>query len=968
MKQTTFVTAFFKPPMPYRSEVEYFDLFDHLASTGISILLFLDVHYSDKVFPSNVKVIPITLDMSFLPDSPIIPDGINPIKDSVHYMCIQLNKLRIMDLALGYTDTPYLAWIDFGVFHMITDRQRTTEALHKIETSAFRTDRIISPGNETCDMTDVWARPLWRLFGTFWLGHRSLIPPAYSRQMSIVKENLPRITWEVNYWAMMDEYFHIYPARHDDSIFTSIPFPVTTIVTAYFDISKLEDTTSSTRDIHFYQGHSIPLLTIDSPMVIFCDTSTLAFIKTARGVRPTTYIVKSIKDYDLYSHLYPIVKKNYKHVNSRTNPSYFLVTTFKYVALYMASQSDPYKTGYFAWVDFGGSHIMKDFARINDIIASPHQKITATYIHYRDPRQLIDNITNSVCFTSTSIASGCITAEASYIPGLYLSILEQCSKQVLRGIAHADEQLLIYVFIDHPTWFTIRFGDYESILQNYFKVTKSHSQIQSFFIMNALRTNKPLALEAIRECGNTLIFPNDQDVKVTFPVIDDECIKFPYREPGFRRIISHFIRTGVIDSRKDILDVGAWKGDNSIPWAMQILGCVYAIDPSYDNCMYINRVAECNSLGNCKAIQTAISDKVETVHTNGNIEHCSFHYNTYNNYLPLSKEEAYTHIPATTLDILFDTQSIGFIHLDIEGMEYKAIRGAMNIIKRCRPVVVYEVHTTIDEDVDEIARLFIGLNYDVRMIDEVLENCQPDCRNCIAVPIETAFTTRDVPLCPAYKSLYGRDHLGRAVSWHKESVTARSLYDNFHHFIQLYDAVGRDHIHGWGSYLFDGLSYSYQLETLKKQEALFRVGQDSTHILEIGVYLGHSLLLLLLSNPVLRITCIDNDTRFSPKAVAYLNRYFGNRIIFLLGDASEVLQTLPIDTYDAIHIDADHTHDAVLSHFTHSVPLAKKGAYVVFDDYEATQSLIDQLCTDKTLRVIEVPMCLWTNIVTRLQV
>jgi predicted O-methyltransferase YrrM len=155
---------------------------------------------------------------------------------------------------------------------------------------------------------------------------------------------------------------------------------------------------------------------------------------------------------------------------------------------------------------------------------------------------------------------------------------------------------------------------------------------------------------------------------------------------------------------------------------------------------------------------------------------------------------------------------------------------------------------------------------------------------------------------------------------------------------------------------------------LKKQEALFKVGQKASHLLEIGVYLGHSLLILLVSNPTLRITCIDNDARYSPKAVEYLNQHFGNRITFHLGDASEVLKTLPSDEYDAIHIDADHTHEAVRSHFIHSLPLAKKNALIVFDDYEATQSLIDKFIADKVLTIVDLPRCLWTNIVTQLNV
>lgn len=206
---------------------------------------------------------------------------------------------------------------------------------------------------------------------------------------------------------------------------------------------------------------------------------------------------------------------------------------------------------------------------------------------------------------------------------------------------------------------------------------------------------------------------------------------------------------------------------------------------------------------------------------------------------------------------------------------------------------------------------------------------------------------------------YGKESLETAIRWHPESTTARLILDAFHHFV----ALGPSFHRGCGSYMMDGQTYSYHLATLKKQEALVRVGKLSSHVLEVGVYLGHSLLLLLLSNPTLQITCIDNDLQFAPRAVAYLNAHFGNRVTFIYGSARDILPTLPRGTFDCIHIDADHYPDAVREQFTLSVPLATPRAFVVFDDYEAVQSTIDSLPVDQ----LDCPGCLWTNIVTQLR-
>lgn len=210
--------------------------------------------------------------------------------------------------------------------------------------------------------------------------------------------------------------------------------------------------------------------------------------------------------------------------------------------------------------------------------------------------------------------------------------------------------------------------------------------------------------------------------------------------------------------------------------------------------------------------------------------------------------------------------------------------------------------------------------------------------------------------------MYGREVLEKAVEWHPESKAARALLDNFHHFVEL----GPSFHHGCGSYMMNGQDYTYQLETLRKQEALFHVGERARHVLEVGVYLGHSLLILLCSNPDLRVTCIDNDPQFSPSAVDYLNLHFGNRITFILGDAIATLETLPAKTFDTIHIDADHLPPAVSAQFYRSIPLAKPGATIVFDDYEATKELIDSWISRGILTHVTTPWCLWTNIVTRL--
>jgi hypothetical protein len=485
----------------------------------------------------------------------------------------------------------------------------------------------------------------------------------------------------------------------------------TCIVTMFFNLAKSPDATSATRPLEFYLQHGAPTLRLPYEMVIFCDEETKPLIEFLRGDRPTTYIVKSIFDYDHVKQWLPSVKAgrlDRPRANPRITPSYFAVTTFKPMALYLAKQHVAADT--YMWLDFGASHIARGFpSAVQKIVDNPRPKIAACYIHYRPKSELYPMTKYLATEGPCGMAATAFTVEASYVERFFFSMMAVCYEQVALGVAHNEEQAMIYVYDRNPEWFSLYFGDYQSTLTNYHYVKEDTAIVESCFIQKVKRE--------------------------------------------------------------------------------------------------------------------------------GNI----------------------------------------------------------------------------------------------------------DLLNAI--------------------STYGKEDIDNAVAWHPNSKAANLIRDAFDHFVLLGD---RFHP-GWGSYMIDGERYRYHLATLKKQEALVRVGEVSSHVLEIGVYLGHSLLLLLLSNPTLRITCIDNDSTFSPKAVKYLNSQFGNRITFHLGNAADILPTLPPMTYDCVHIDADHYDEAVRQQFALSKPLATPGAFFVFDDYDAVHTVIDDLLATHVLDEIERPGCLWTNIVTQLR-
>ena len=230
---------------------------------------------------------------------------------------------------------------------------------------------------------------------------------------------------------------------------------------------------------------------------------------------------------------------------------------------------------------------------------------------------------------------------------------------------------------------------------------------------------------------SSCIYKNDDNVSLLLtdhPFSDvfacrDDCEKL------FRCINTFLIKKQII--KNNIIDLGAWMGDNSIPWAKNINGIIYAIDPSPENCSYITDMCELNQIKNIKVFQTAISNTDELLSTNDNINHCSFVDGNCG-------QNGENKVSAVSLDYLHDLkviENIGYIHLDVEGMEYRVVQGAETIIDTCRPVVSFEQHLYTD-NYDIILSYFRNKQYRVFLVDEIMPHCYQDCRNSFAFPVE----------------------------------------------------------------------------------------------------------------------------------------------------------------------------------------------------------------------------------------
>jgi len=226
----TFVTALFIPKGPmFKSLDFYFANFEKLAGTGIPIILFLDPRLTAegadllKRFPNIQRCEYVNIDTSWVPYDVLLPSIRREEKDTAEYFCIQLSKLRLLRESAAFVSTTHLAWIDFGIYHIFKHPNIIDKCLKLVASAEFPTNKIMAAGCwPAAAAYDVWNTICWRFCGGFLLGATGLFAAAAERQDSLVRGNLPGLTWEVNYWAMMEEYFINYKANHDDSIVLNV--------------------------------------------------------------------------------------------------------------------------------------------------------------------------------------------------------------------------------------------------------------------------------------------------------------------------------------------------------------------------------------------------------------------------------------------------------------------------------------------------------------------------------------------------------------------------------------------------------------------------------------------------------------------------------------------------------------------------------------------------------------------------
>lgn len=110
------------------------------------------------------------------------------------------------------------------------------------------------------------------------------------------------------------------------------------------------------------------------------------------------------------------------------------------------------------------------------------------------------------------------------------------------------------------------------------------------------------------------------------------------------------------------------------------------------------------------------------------------------------------------------------------------------------------------------------------------------------------------------------------------------------------------------------------------------MNRDLRNIMEIGFNSGFSALLILISNPLVKLTCFDiGEHKYIMSCYMKLRDTFGDRISLVIGNS---MDTLPLHTgvYDLIHIDGGHSIEICKNDILCSYKLARLGTILILDD------------------------------------
>lgn len=157
-----------------------------------------------------------------------------------------------------------------------------------------------------------------------------------------------------------------------------------------------------------------------------------------------------------------------------------------------------------------------------------------------------------------------------------------------------------------------------------------------------------------------------------------------------------------IRDKRNVLDIGSHVGLHSIPYSRVIRGRVYAFEMQTPIYEILLKNIQLNSVENIVAHNCAVGHlNEETVSINDEFIYkdklsngIQYDTKTPTNYGGVQIGRGKQKVQMRTIDS-FQLEDVDYIKVDIEGCEELALYGALETIRRCRPVICFELRPDV---------------------------------------------------------------------------------------------------------------------------------------------------------------------------------------------------------------------------------------------------------------------------------
>lgn len=248
-----------------------------------------------------------------------------------------------------------------------------------------------------------------------------------------------------------------------------------TVVTGYFDLTKMSDASASikARPLGHYLASAKSTMSVEQNLVVYCEPHTVELLRAMRPLRlaeRTKYVVMSFEDFPLSKYRSTILEnrvKNPYNFDDRNTASYYLLCMARYAMLKQTIAENPFNSTQFAWLNICIERMgLRNVMSLEDVWRCQREKFSTCYIDYQR-ESLVRNLPEYFKWGRCSMCSGFFTGSATYMKLFCDKIEEAFMKMLELGYGHADEQLFSIVFFDNREIFDVYYGDYQQMVTNY---------------------------------------------------------------------------------------------------------------------------------------------------------------------------------------------------------------------------------------------------------------------------------------------------------------------------------------------------------------------------------------------------------------------------------------------------------------------------------------------------------------------